>query len=609
MKKAFSLLIPLSLVCLISCGSNKPLPSSSSSFPSSESSISSSDSSSREEKEDVTIIYTNDIHGYIANVTKDPSGEEIEGLRLSHVSGYVDHLRNSGKNVLVVDAGDEVQGSVYGALDRGKDMIKIMNQVGYNLATPGNHDFDFKMEGFNYLVDHATFPYISCNFKTLPEYENVLDSYKVLSIGGSKIGFVGISTPDTIVTSTPSFFQNDKGEFIYTFLGYDDPQKLYKCVQESIDAIKDKVDYVIALGHTGMGAGSEKIGATSKQIIENTTGLSAYIDGHSHTTMEGNIIKTKDGKDCLLTQTGCYLNAFGEMNITKDGKITTKLLKDSQYIDSKVKQMENDLIAKINGQLGQEIATASNDLYINDPQEPSIRLIRRSETNLADLCSDAIYWFLNEEKDLDCDIALVNGGGIRTNIKQGKVTYLDAKSVHPFGNQICLVRTKGINIKNAIEMGCVDIGNKKDDGSYMENGGFLHIAGMKYDLDLSVPSSVKVDDKGMFVSVNGEYRVKNLKIYSRQSKTYEDLDENKDYLVSGINYILKNAGNGLSMFLDSENVVDYLAEDYMVLSEYMKAFENATINNAGSPVKIYEGYLYDYENPYGSGRINFLNLD
>ncbi|MBQ7244221.1 MAG: bifunctional metallophosphatase/5'-nucleotidase [Bacilli bacterium] len=588
MKRHIQFIVLLSLMLpLASCGNNPEKP-----------------------REDITIIYTNDIHGYIDNATKDDSGETKDGLRFSKVAGYVEALEKQGKNVLLVDAGDQVQGSVYGAMDKGETMISIMNDSGYDLATPGNHDFDFGMAGFNGFVERANFPYISCNFQSILENKLVLEPYKIFDIGGAKVGFVGISTPETITTSTPPYFQNDKGEFIYTFLGQDDPKKLYASVQNAIDSIKDKVDYVIALGHLGVGVDTEKKGISSLNVIANTSGLSAFIDGHSHTTVEQRMVKTKDQKECLLTQTGCYLKAFGEMTISKKGAFSSKLIEDSDAVNEAVQEKERALISRIQKEMGQAVANVDHKLYITNPDKPAQRLIRARETNLADLCSDCMYWYLNDQKELDCDIALINGGGIRAEIESGEATYNNIQSVHPFGNQVCLVKTKGINIKNAIEMGVSVIGewDQKKDGP-AENGGFLHIAGMQYEIDAAIPSSVKIDDNGMFVSVDGAYRVKNLKVYDKATQSYVDFDEEKEYLVGGINYLLKNSGNGLSMFRDSENVLDYIGADYVVLAEYMKAFQNGHVNNANAPMKAHQNYLYDYENPMGSNRITFLNLN
>ncbi len=592
MKKIFGIVLgALSVLTLASCGNDVIV-------------INKSDT-----REDIKILYTNDIHSYIANTTKDKEGNEVAALRLNNIAGYYKKLKNDFKNVMLVDAGDEVQGAIYGAIDRGVDMINIMNNVGYDLACPGNHDFDYGMDAFKGFVQEANYPYISCNFKE-SNGKNVLDAYKIFEIGGAKIGFVGISTPSTITTSTPTFFQNDKGEFIYTFDGQYKKEDLYNSVQETVDEIKNKVDYVIALGHLGVGIDEQKLGITSIDVINNTTGLDAFIDGHSHTLMEKKIVKSKDNKDVVLTQTGFYLESgFGVMDITKDGNINTTLVNNIEDKDDNVKNLENALIDKVNNQLGQKIATLDKNLYIMTPGNDRQRIIRARETNMGNIASDSIYWYINESKKLDCDIAFVNGGGLRTGIDAGDVTYLSCKSVMPFGNQICLIKTKGINIKNAIEMG-VNVVDGWDDewNSPAENGGFIHAAGLKYDVDCNVPCHVKTDSSGMFVSVDGEYRVKNLMVYNKNTKEYEPLDDNKEYLLGGTNYLLRNQGNGLTMFNDSELVLDYIDEDYTVFAKYFMAFDNTKINNQNSPLKGYTNYLYDYENPYGSNRINILNL-
>ena len=565
------------------------------------------------EKEDITILYTNDIHGYIANTVKDSDSNELPGLRLDSIAGYKKKLISEKKNVLLVDAGDEVQGSVYGALDKGNEMIGIMNKAGYDLATPGNHDFDFGMDGFNKFVNTASFKYISCNFKSLEKNENVLDSYKIFDIGGAKVGFVGITTPEALTTSTPAFFQNHKGEFIYSFDGTKDKNDLYISVQNAVNEIRNNVDYVIGLGHLGVGIDEERLGIRSIDVINNTTGIDAFIDGHSHTLVEKEIVKTKDNKDCVLTQTGFYLNGFGEMTISKDGVISTKIINKTDERDSSVAALEDSLIAHVNQELGEKIALLDRPLYITNPVNTNQRLIRARETNLGDFVADSIYWYINEYKKLDCDIAINNGGGIRSNIAHGDVTYLSAKAVEPFGNQICLIKTKGINIKNALEMGLTVFDSWDTDWNCpAENGGFLQVAGIKFQADAHVKSSVKLDENEMFKSVDGEYRVKNIMVFNKTTNAYEALDENKEYTLGGINYILRNSGNGLSMFKNSEVVVDYLAEDYMTLAEYMKAFKSSNndivINNSNSPFKKYSNYLVDYENPNGSGRIELLNL-
>ena len=560
--------------------------------------------SSCRKTEDIKILYTTDIQGYIANQKEDENKYISPLLRLNNLAAYKKKLIDENNNVLLFDAGDEIQGSVYGSLDKGVEMIKILNKVGYDLAVPGNHDFDFGMAGFNRIVNDANYPFISCNFRSLENNKNIFDSSKIFNIGGKKIGVVGVCTPESITASTPKFFQNDKDEYIYTFDGIKDRNDLYNSVQKAINEIRNDVDYLIILGHLGVGIDAEKAGIRSIDVINNTTGIDAFIDGHSHTVVENKIVKTKDNKDCILTQTGCYLDGIGEMTINKDG-ISTRLIKDiSSYSVNDVKIMEDSLIQSITNNLNNKIAKLEKPLLVTSSDNLKQRLVRARETNLGDFTSDSVYWYLNMEKELNCDIALTNGGGIRANLLAGDITYLDAKTVEPYGNQVCLIKTKGINIKNALEMG-VTVLEKWDTewNTPAENGGFLQVSGMKFEIDCSVKSSVKTDDHGMFLSVDGDYRVKNVMVYNKSTKAYENLDLNKEYYVGGINYILRNSGNGLSMFKDSENVVDYVGEDYMILANYMASFKSSNgdvvVNNLNSPLKKYENYLLDYENPAG----------
>ena len=400
-------------------------------------------------KEDLTIVYTNDIHSYIANIKKVDSNT-VSGLRLNNISAYVKDLKKNNQNVLLVDAGDEIQGSIYGSVNNGLDVIDIMNEVGYDLATPGNHDFDYGVPGFFSAKERAKYPFISCNFKTV-DGTRLLDDYKIFDIAGYKIGFVGVSTPETITQSTPTYFQNENKEFIYKFDGQSDKNDLYNTFQESVDKIRNDVDYVIALGHLGVGYDAMLYGIRSIDLINNTTGIDAFIDGHSHTLIEKDYIKSKDNKDVLLTQTGCYLDGVGVMTISKDGILDTKIKNDFELVDDKVKALEDKLIDKVTSELGKTIAVLDNKLYTNNSEIPTQRIVRARETNLGDFSADSVYWYINEVKELDCDIAICNGGGIRTEIDAGAVTYMNAKNVMPYGNQVCLIKTTGKNIKDAFD--------------------------------------------------------------------------------------------------------------------------------------------------------------
>ncbi len=562
-------------------------------------------SSDIEAKEDVYIIYTNDVHSYINNEAKDDDGNTVKLLTYASVKAIKDQYEAEGKKVLLVDCGDAVQGTAYGSFDQGESVIELMNATGYDLATLGNHEFDYGQFRLFELMEKASFPYVSCNFYSVETDETVLEPYKLFDIGGLKIAFIGISTPDTINSSTPAYFQNEKGEYIYGFRSGEDGSGLYKAVQDTIDAIGDNADYIIGLGHLGVDGSS--IPYTSREVIENTSGLDAFIDGHSHTVMQGEIIKDKNGNDVLLTQTGSYLTNIGVMKITADGEISTELVNDFADRDEKIDALTEKVVEDVETALGEKIAVLENNLYITDEAGEN-RLIRYRETNLGDLISDSVYYYINKIEGLNCDVALVNGGGIRANVEAGDINYLTSKTIQPFGNVICLLNVTGQQIKDMLEYSTMYLGITSDEGKPYEFGGYLHFAGLTYEVDTSYESTIVLDEDGGYKSgPTGEYRVSNIMIYNKDTGVYEELDLNKTYAVGGINYILRNGGNGYNMF-DDNLIKDYIGEDYLIAAEYLKMFDKDAdgevhISNDNAPVNCYNSYLFDYENPVGSGRV------
>lgn len=558
----------------------------------------------------IYIVYTNDIHSHIYNTVKDENGDDRPGLRMSNIAAMVNDMKAESKNVILVDAGDELQGDVYGAFDEGQSVIELMNACGYELATPGNHDFDYGMNAFFNRMEEADYPYISCNFHALVENENPLNDSHIFEIGGKKIAFIGITTPETITSSTPTYFQNEKGEYIYTIDGVDGVEDMYKSVQKAIDKVKDEADYIIAIGHVGVGIEEKRNNISSYDVIANVEGIDAFIDGHSHTVIEGEAVKDKAGNDVLLTQTGSYLDNIGLMEIDGDN-VTSSLVDSYDNADESVALLEKEINDRIMARMGEKVAELSTTMYINNPEDTSKRFIRSREMNLGDIASDSVYWYFNEALGIDCDIAITNGGGIRTQLNSGDITYMDIKSVEPFGNMVCLIDATGQQILDALEMGATVIGDWDDEWDIpAENGGFLHVAGMQYTIDATIPSSVKTKGDGMFEKVDGEHRVRDVKIYNKETSEYEDIDLEQTYTVGGINYLLRNSGNGLGMFSNNKMIIDFVGQDYCILAMYFEAFdkegEYSLVNTKNSPLNKFSGYQIDYENPYGAGRINIV---
>ena len=549
-------------------------------------------------KSDVTILYTNDVHTYIDKQAPKLTYASIAALKQSY--------RDAGKPVLLVDAGDHVQGTAYGSMDEGASIIELMNAAGYDVATPGNHEFDYGMDRAKQIIKDADFPYLSCNWVDLRTNLRVLPSVKVFVKGGVRIAFVGVTTPETFTKSTPAYFMNKaQTKYIYDILGGEDGQKLYDAVQKAIDKAKILADYVIGLGHLGVDPSSSPW--TSEEVIAHTSGFDAFIDGHSHTVMENKQVADASGKMVTLTQTGSYFANVGEMTIAADGTISTRLVSTCDAVDSAVAAAQTAWVNSVDDMLGEKIAVGDANFYINDP-ETGKRRIRSGETNLGDFVADGIYTYFNEVEQLHCDIALMNGGGIRTDVAAGYWTFKTCKQVSPFGNVACLMSVTGKQIQDALEFAARFAGENDK-----ENGGFLHVAGASYEIHTDIPNTVQTDDKNVWIgSATGTPRVQNVKIYDKASGSYLPLDPAKTYALAGMNYTLRNLGDGFAMFDGAELIKDYVSEDYLVMSTYAMSFGGVDaeglphLATANSPLAEYPGYLINYENPYGAGRIAIL---
>ena len=548
------------------------------------------------DKSDVTILYTNDVHTYIDKQSPKLTYAAIADLKQSY--------QNAGKDVLLVDAGDHVQGTAYGSMDEGASIIKLMNAAGYDVATPGNHEFDYGMDRAKAIMKEADFPYLSCNWVDLRTTLRVLPSVKVFVRGGRRIAFVGVTTPETFTKSTPAYFM-DKAQrkYIYDIQGGEDGKKLYDAVQKAIDKAKLLADVVIGLGHLGVDPSSSPW--TSEEVIAHTSDFDAFIDGHSHTVMENKQVQDASGKAVTLTQTGSYFANVGEMTIAADGTITTKLIPTHEGMDAGIAAMQTSWVNTVDDMLGEKIAVGDSDFYVSDPATGK-RRIRSAETNLGDFVADGIYTYFNEVEKLHCDVAIMNGGGIRADVPAGDWTFKTCKQVSPFGNVACLMSVTGKQIQDALEFGARFVGPEGK-----ESGGFLHVAGATYEIHTDIPNTVLTDDKNVWMgSATGTPRVQNVRIYNKKTGAYEPLDLNRTYALAGMNYTLRNLGDGFAMFDGAELIKDYVSEDYLVMSTYAMIFDAVNdvpvLSSANSPLASYPGYLLNYENPYGAGRIQVV---
>ena len=518
---------------------------------------------------DILVLFTSDVH---CGVDQNFGYAGLQAIRDAAVA--------AGNHVLLVDDGDSIQGEAVGILTRGQTNIELMNALKYDVAIPGNHEFDYGMDRFMQLAEMAEFPYISCNFRR--EGTLVFPPYLLKEIDGVKIAFIGATTPETLRSSTPRYFQSENGNYLYDFAQSDDGQEFYAAVQKAADSARGEgAQYVFLVAHLGDEAACKPY--TYADVIEHTTGLDAVLDGHSHDT-EKVVMKNAAGKDVIRQACGTKMAAIGWLRVSaKDGTLDTGLYSWNNDIpvpqllgiDNELARLVEKKTEEIYAQLSEKVGTASEDLTINDPATVDenglpVRIARRAETNLGDLCADAI------REAAGAEICLINGGGLRGSISRGEITRLDVINVYPFGNRYAKIEATGRQILNALEWGVRVVPE--------ENGAFLQCSGLTYEIHTYVDSSCTVDENGLFTGVDGEYRVKNVRVNGEQ------LDPDRIYTVAGQSYPLIDHGDGQTAFDGAKVLWESEDPDYEALIRYIQV-------NLGGVVGE------EYANPYGQERI------
>ena len=551
-KKFLSLLLALLMVCSLVSGM----------------AFADDEAAAVERSADIVILFTSDVHCGID-----------QGFGYAGLSEIYDHLVAQGNKVILVDDGDNIQGEPIGTMTKGEALVDLMNKVGYSVAIPGNHEFDYGMEQFLSLAKQAKFSYVSCNFNH--EGELVFDPYVIRELDGMKVAFVGVTTPKTLTSSTPRYFQDENGEFVYGFFQDETGEGVYNAVQSAVDdARAEGADYVVVLGH--MGNEEECHPWTYSDVISNVSGIDVFLDGHSHDTDQV-VMKDKDGKEVIRAACGTKLSCIGWCRIDTEGKITTGLYtwnnnesapallgianKTSAFVDKATSALEK--------KLKEVVASSEVLLTINDPEEVDangkpIRMVRRAETNLGDLCADAY------RIQSGADIAFVNGGGIRVSINAGKITLNDILKVHPFGNAMCVIEVTGQQILDALEWGARAIPG--------ENGGFLQVSGLSYEIHSYIESPCKSDENSMFAGIEGERRVQNVLVDGKP------IDPEATYTLASHDYMLLNNGDGYTMFDGAPLLQDRVKLDNQVLIDDITETLEGVIGE-------------EYEDLTGEGRI------
>lgn len=499
---------------------------------------------------DIVILFTSDIHCSVN-----------ENIGYAGFNSYKKSKELTNEYVTLVDLGDAVQGKLIGSVSEGMNIIEIMNYLEYDLAVLGNHEFDYSVNQTKRFIDEFNGTYLTCNLKYTGENEDPfldLKPYKIISYGEIDVAYIGVLTPTTIST-TPSYFQ-ENGKYVYDFYAGEQGKKFIDIVQENINECLSKgADYVVGLCHTGSTVDDEPY--SSRSLIKGTTGFDVVFDGHSHVKINSETIKDKNGNDVLLGSVGENLEAFGELVIPSKGDISLKYIDNYENKDDDTTKFIDNIISKFEEEFNKPLVTINKSLSLYD--ENGIRMVRNREMPIGNLISDA-YRFVGET-----DVGFFQGGGIRDGLYEGEVSYADLLNIHPYGNRLTTVKATGQEIIDSLEISTLSVYSEyvKDGEPYGENGGYLHVSGLKYDVDTSIPTPVILNEYEDFVEIKGPRKVSNVRIL--ENDEYISIDPNKTYTVSTTDYIIKKAGCSNNLFLDNELIIDSGIYDYQVLAEYL----------------------------------------
>ncbi|MBO7703744.1 MAG: bifunctional metallophosphatase/5'-nucleotidase [Solobacterium sp.] len=509
------------------------------------------------DSETIVLLHTNDVHcGLDEKIGYD-------GLYL-----YKEELEQQYDNILLVDAGDAIQGGIYGSLSKGDLIISLMNEVGYDCAILGNHEFDYGFDVLDDLSEKLNCGYICANFCTA-DGETVFEPYRLFERAGKTIALIGIVTPTAFAKSPIHSLIDDQGNPMYDFMSDETGERLIRCVQKNVDEVREKgADIVILLTHLGNGDGDDTR-YHSGEVIQNTTGIDLVIDGHSHDEIIGNVAN-KDGVEVPITQTGTKLASIGKITILPDNTITMELVeeipephgidaelvirKGKQYwVDSSIQRKTETLTACYQDVLNRKIGEITYDLPIRDGDTP---VYKTQENGMCSLFADAL------RETGDAEAGLIVSANIREGLHAGEITYAEAVRCLPYGNDIIVISLKGQDLLDALEFGARKLPAAIN--------GFVQVSGIEYTVNLSIPSSVKEDADNTFLSVDGPYRVENVQING------EPLDLEREYSVA-TSYYLYTAGDGMSM-LGNGKLLSYTRKtDNEVLTYYIENTLNGII--------------------------------
>lgn len=474
----------------------------------------------------LVIIHTNDTHG--ADVA-------VEGISLgtAGIAQLVKDYETAGADVLLVSAGDAIQGDPLVNLSKGSTAIEFMNIAGYDLMVPGNHEFDFGYDNLLKLKNEADFPLVSANILDKLSGKSVFEESIIFDTVIGKVGFFGITTPETMTKANP----NNVASLDFLAGG-----AMYDAAQKQVDQLKkDGAKYIICVTHLGTDESSKPNRSTD--LIEKVEGIDILIDGHSHSVIDGN-----EEDATVLASAGTKLSHAGVVIIDDKG-IEAKLISAEEY--NSVDKDVNDEINKVAAQIDFELSDvfARTEVLLDGNKAPGVRT---QETNLGDFAADAILWAARQATGGNVDAAITNGGGIRASIEAGDVTMKDMKTVFPFGNTISTVQVTGSQLLEILEA--------SSSAAPEALGAFPQVSGIEFTIDTTVPyeNGDQYPDSTYYAPANPGSRVKNVKIGGAA------LDLNKTYTIA-TNDFLAAGGDTYYLLKDLESYNTYVAlEDALV---------------------------------------------
>ena len=478
-------------------------------------------------KQPIVILYENDAHC------------AVEGY--ARLAGQRDAERQHTPYVAIVSSGDFAQGNTVGSLTKGEAIVRIMNAVGYDYLTIGNHEFDYTVPQMQHLSELLTAKTLCCNFSRYEQDNDDKDddrddddlypAYEVKDFGGTKVGFIGVATPSTFRSSTPTYFIDDNGNLLYNFHQTD----TYECVQEAVnDAREEGAEIIIVLSHLG----DDPEVAYSRGLIAATHGIDVVLDGHAHHVLNERLVNDR-GDSVTLTSTGTKFAYIGRLTIDTDNRVTTELLPISdchrvnQAVQDTVLAIQQELEARVNAPVG----TTAFALADRDNQDN--RLVRKQETNLGDFMADVARYTTG------ANIGVCNGGGLRAGLYNETITFGNIVSIWPFNNTMRVVECTGQQLLDAFEVSAANLPR--------ENGDFMHVSGLRYTINPHVPTSVIWDDNRMFNGVGKTRRIAKMEVFMlaggesdklpyEQRGTWQQVNPNAVYTIGGQSYIIACSG-------------------------------------------------------------------